>query len=214
MKQVSTQEKGAVTIIEATFVFPIMFFIVFFMIMAGEAYYQRACVEYAVTSAAVNGAAKCENPMLKHVISDGAVPTDPTATDVTPYRYILTGEAKKIAGSVQSELTQKVSAFQPLLFRNMSPQNVSVKINLHMNPLISSFPVTCTFDVPFPIKFIFSDDTIKFHYTVQTTASIGDPSEFVRNVATVGDIIERSETASEIAGKMMDAMNKIGVYVN
>ena len=55
-------EKGAVTIIEATFVFPITFFIVFFMIMAGEGYYQHARVENLVTYTAITGASRCEHP--------------------------------------------------------------------------------------------------------------------------------------------------------
>ena len=49
--------RGAMSIVEATFVFPIMFFVVFFMIMAGEAFYQHARVEYFVTVAAIDGAA-------------------------------------------------------------------------------------------------------------------------------------------------------------
>lgn len=207
-------DRGAVSIIEATFVFPIVFFIVFFMIMAGEAYYQRARVEYAVTAAAINGAARCENPMLGIVIANCSVPTDPTATDVQPYRYIFTSEAHSIASEVQSELEKTISAMRPLLFKNMSPTNVVVSINPKMNPLISSFPVECSFDIPFPVRMIFSGESVKFSYSVSMTAAIGDPSEFVRNVSTVSDIIERSETATEVCSKIKSAMMKIGEWIN
>lgn len=208
------QERGAVTIIEATFVFPIVFFIVFFMIMAGEAYYQYAQVEYEITSSAIRGAAKCENPMLQEVISSGSVPTDPTATDVMPYRYIFTGEAKRIAGDIESDLENRIRSYKPLLFRGMSPQNVDVTVEANMNILVSSLVVNCTFEIPFPIRMIFSGDSMKFNYSMQMAAPVGDPSEFVRNVAMVGDIIEQNKMASELAEKATECMKKIGVYIN
>lgn len=208
------EEKGAVTIIEATFVFPIVFFVVFFMIMAGEAYYQFARVEYAVTSAAISGAARCENPMMKELLERGSLPTDPTEPDVLPYRYIFDGEAEKICSDIESDLRNRISSFQPLLFRGMSPQNVNVTAEPHMNILVSSLPVTCTFEVPFPIRMVFSNTSMKMSYSVQMTAPVGDPSEFVRNVAMVGDILERSEKATEIAQKVKEALEKIGAYTN
>ena len=147
MKCLFLSEMGAVTIIEAAFVFPITFFVVLFMIMAGEGYYQFSRVEYAVTAAAIDGAARCENPLLGDVISSGSVQTDPTKPNVMPYRYILTGEAKKIAKDVENDLENKISGFQPLLFRGMKPTNVEVKSDLHMNVLVSSLPITCTFEI-------------------------------------------------------------------
>lgn len=202
------------TIVEATFVFPIVFIIVFFMIMAGEAYYQRARVEHAVTAAAIDGAARCENPMLGTVMADGAVPTDPAATDVMPYRYIFTGEARSIANQVRRDLQKTLEDMQPLLFRNMSPKNVMVTTDLHMNPLVSSLPLECTFEIPLPIKMIFSDEQFGFRYSVQVTASIGDPAEFVRNVGMVADFLQRSQTAMKVIGGFRSAMEKVGAWTN
>lgn len=213
MKQSKKSERGAMTIVEATFVFPITFFIVFFMIMAGEAYYQHARVEYAVTQAAINGAAQCENPMLSTVTSSG-VPTSPDAVEVMPYRYILTGNAESIASDVASDLKATINGMDPLLFKNMKPTNVQVTISPKMNILVSSFPVECEFEIPLPIKMIFSSDALSLKYTVTVTAPVGDPTEFVRNVSIVSDIIERSEWASGICGKIKSAMERIGAYTN
>ena len=210
-------ERGAVTIVEAAFVFPITFFIVFFMVMAGEAYYQYARVERAVTVAAIDGAARCENPILGSVIASGSVTTDPTAEDLIPYRYILTDQAKRIAAEVESELKKSVSGYQPLLFRNMAPKNVNVSVNLHMNVLVSSFPVSCSFSVPFPIRLLFTGEALKFKYSLQTNAPISDPSEFVRNVAMVKDVLERSEAGQsvlEFGGKVKGAMAKVASFTN
>lgn len=206
-------EKGTMTIIEAAFVFPIMLFIVFFMIMAGEAYYQHARVEYYVASAAIDGAARCENPMLGTVISSGAVPQDPAATEVMPYRYILTGEAHKIADSVEEELQDKIEGMKPLLFKGMRPINVDVRVTPHMNPLVSSFPVECEFEVPLPIRMIFSNERLKFSYNVSISASVSDPAEFVRTVSTVADVLERNTQFTQFCGKVKETMGKIGAYL-
>ena len=72
-------EYGAVLIVEAVFVFPIMFIIVFVMLMAGSAFFQHARVERLVVEAALDGASRCENPMLEKVSSTGSVPKKITA---------------------------------------------------------------------------------------------------------------------------------------
>ncbi len=213
MNRKRTGERGAMTIVEATFVFPITFFIVFFMIMAGEAFYLRACAEYYVTSTAISGAADCENPMLSAVVADG-VPQNPAETEVMPYRYILTGNASDIATEVAGELEAKLESLQPLLFKRMKPAEVSVTIKPKVNVFVSSFPVECDFEVPLPIKMIFSDEKLSFKFHASATASIGDPAEFVRNVSIVSDLIERSAWGTEICQKIKAGMDKIGAYIN
>lgn len=207
-------EKGAMTIVEAAFVFPITFFIVLIMIMAGEAYFQQSRVEHYVNEAAIDGAARCENPMLGVVINNGgSVPTDPSSFEIRPYRYILTGEAKSVCGEIESDLQSRVEAAKPLIFHNMAPTNVLVTVNPHINPLVSSLPVKCEFDVPLPIRMIFTNKNIKFSYVVSTTASVGDPAEFIRNVSIVTDLVERSEELTEFCGKVKSGMEKIGAYL-
>ena len=57
-------ENGTV-IIEATFVFPIMFIILFFLIYMGNAFYMKAQVESVVEQKAIQGAAYCADPILE-----------------------------------------------------------------------------------------------------------------------------------------------------
>lgn len=214
MKQ---NQKGAVVIMEATFVFPIMFIIVFMMLMAGEAYYQYARAERACIEVAIQGAARCENPMLEVVQETGSVPTSPSAAKVRPYRYILTSEASSIGAELETYLEETIEGFDEIAFRGMSPTNVDAEIVPHMNVLVSSFPVQCSFDVYLPIRMLFSNEATKFHYEISVTEPIGDPSEFVRNVSTVQDYLERTEFGKEIKNftdKISDALDKLGQIVN
>jgi hypothetical protein len=208
-------EKGAVLLVEATLIFPIMFIIVFLMIMAGEAYYQHARVEYVVTQAAISGAARCENPMLSYIENNGnEIPVSTTDVKVRPYRYILTSEAKNIDSEVKSELKKSIEEMKPLLWANMSPKNVSISGTTKVNPLISSFQVQCDFDIELPIRMIFSNENFKFHYTVSMVETIGDPSELVRNVSMIEDIMERFEKLGKIKENLNRIAEKVGTYLN
>ena len=60
-------EKGAVTIVEATFVFPIAFFVLFFLMFYGNAYYLKASVDSVVCQAAIDGAMQIQDPFLAYV---------------------------------------------------------------------------------------------------------------------------------------------------
>lgn len=208
-------QMGAMTIVEAAFVFPIMFIITFIMIMTGEAYYQQARVEYEVSHGAVSGAARCENPMLAYIQNNGnTVPTNPGASKVVPYRYIFTSEAKRIGTDLENELIQTINSMEPLAFRAMSPRNVNIDVEPRLNILVSSLQVSCEFDIQLPIRMIFSKENVKFHYKISTVEPIGDPSEFVRNVSLVKDLLERSAKAQEMYGKIKAALDQVGRFIN
>lgn len=207
-------EKGAVLLIEAAFILPITFIIVFMMIMAGEAYYQHARVEYEVTKAAVNGAARCENPMLSYVEKQGNVPTSTNEVQIRPYRYILTSEANSIDSEIKTDLKKTVEGMRPLLWSNMSPKNVKVSGKTRVNPLLSSFQVQCDYDIEFPIRMIFSNENIKLSYSVSMVESIGDPSELIRNVSMIGDVMERFESTAHVKDNLKEIAGKIGAYLN
>lgn len=207
-------QKGAVVIVEAAFVFPIMFIIVFMMLMACEGYYQYARVERACIVAAVQGAARCENPMLETVQETGTVPKGTRDAKVRPYRYILTSEADEIAARMSKDLRSTVEGFNVVAFRGMKPTNVQVKIDPKLNILISTFPVECSFDIKLPIRMIFSNEDITLHYDIKITEPIGDPTEFVRNVSTVQDYLQRSPTITTYVAKIQEAMDKIARFIN
>ena len=207
-------EYGAVLIIEAVFVFPIMFIIIFIMLLAGGAYFQHARVERLVVEAAIDGASRCENPMLEKVSKAGSVPTSTSDAKIMPYRYLFTGNAKSISDEVASELRNTVERLNSLAFKGMEPKNVSVKVTPKMFILISSFQVECEFDIVLPVRMLFSDEDLKFHYSVSMTEPVGDPSEFVRNISTIQDILEGNEKAASIAEKFKEETKKIARFIN
>lgn len=214
MKRKGQEERGAVVIVEAALVFPLMFFVIFFILMAAESYYQYAQVQDVVTQAAVSAAARCENPMLSYVEQNGAVPTDPGETDVIPYRYILTSEAQSITDEAEEDLLEKIQAMKPLVFQGMAPSEVSVEITPQLNVFVSNVTVKCEFQVRLPIRMFFVGDWVAFHYSVELKEPIGDPSEFIRNVSTVSDLLERNQQIVDFVTNLKEKAKKIGVYIN
>lgn len=208
------KEYGAVMLAEAAFVFPVMFIIVFVMIMAGGAYFQHARVERLVVEAALDGAARCENPMLEQVSKTGSVPTGTSDGKVMPYRYLLTGNARNIGNEVADELKRNMEGLQSFVFRGLEPKHVTVRAMPHMYIILSNFEVECEFDIELPIRMLFSEKNVTFHYSVCMTEPIGDPAEFVRNVSTVQDFAQRNEVLAEAAQKFKEAAQKLGTYIN
>ena len=200
------------TIIEATFVFPIMFFIVFFMIMAGNIYFQQARVERIVTETAINAASRCENPM-QALVGD-SVPDDPNNDGIKPYRYLFGGYVKDICRNIQKESTAKIENFGAMGFAGMEVKNLHLSVDPHIYMIISYVDVKCSYSVGFPIRMIFFDDTFDYDFTVHIRQPISDPAELLRNVSTVEDLIERSKVAQSFFEKLAPVLDKVKKYVN
>lgn len=216
MENIKSNERGAVMIVEASIVFPVMFIIVLIMIMAGNAYLQNSRAAYLVSRAAINNAAACANPMLDYVQENGAVPQRPGQVQVEPYRYIanvLSG-METLEGKVERELQQQIGGLDTGVFNGMSPQNVSVDATYKPGALCATFLIECSFDVVFPIRMIGSNENFKFTYQIQFEQPVNDSTEFVRNRSMAMDYLERSEVASEAIEKIKKAMEKVGEIIN
>ncbi len=79
-------EKGSV-IVEATYVFPIVFFVIFFLLFMGDAYYLQSQVDSLTNQAAVLAAADCADPIAAQM-QEGEFKIGEWPE---LYRYIFTG---------------------------------------------------------------------------------------------------------------------------
>lgn len=212
--QVAEKQKGAVAVIEAAFVFPVMFIIVLVMILAGEVFYQRSRVEQAAHIAVIDAAAACSNPMLNYVQESGSVPTNPSASKVMPYRYIFTGNMKKVCRDEENALRQTISGMKPLAFKGIKPKLISLSIKPENYFLVSYVHLKCNYEIELPIRMLFTKEPFKFNYTITITQPVGDSAEFVRNVGLVVDIMQRNETIMQACQKLAEGMKKLSKYLN
>ena len=112
------RESGMV-VVEASFIFPIMFIILFILIYMGNAHYLKAQVEEIVTEQAIEGAKSCSDPLLIKIKETGSVPSLKDLK-TEPYRYLF-GGMDEIEKSVSAEVLRLLEEESGSSFGNMSP---------------------------------------------------------------------------------------------
>ena len=210
MRKSLSNSTGSVQIVEAAFVFPIMFIILFFLIYMGNSFYIRAQVDEVVETYALKGAAYCADPMLETYIEKGKIPTlDQLSTE--PYRYIFGGASdieRKIGNEVESKITGQSSTF----FKNMSPKLKTWKGNIakYNNYVIyGTFSVEVEYALEFPIRFLGSDRPEILRISSRAEVPVNDTPEFIRNTDMVIDVFEGTKVGQAIS----DVFKKINDFL-
>lgn len=203
-------EKGAVQIVEATFVFPIMFIILFFLIYMGNAHYIKAQVEAIVEKYAIEGANYCADPMLETIKATDSIPSL-SSLKTEPYRYIFGGMneiEKKIDKQVENEISGKASSF----FNNMKPKlNTRSRISKFNNYVVySTFSVEVEYTVEFPIKFLGSKSPSILTINARAEEPVNDVAEFIRNTDMVMDLFH----GTKIGQKISDVFGKVNDFIS
>ena len=206
IKEKLNKEDGAVQIVEAAFVFPIMFIILFFLIYMGNAYYVRAQVEAIVVDKAIAGANYCTDPILQTIKDDGVIPKL-SELELDPYRYFsgMNGVEEKISREVE----EAIEGSSVSLFRNMEPvvKTRRADISKYNNyVLYSTFSVEVRCEVEFPIKFLGRSTPNLLVITSRSEIAVNDTAEFIRNTDMVIDYFEDSKLGQSIKG-VFDKIN-------
>lgn len=199
-------EKGAMTIMEATIVFPVMFFVLLFLIYMGNMFYMRSQVDAIVSNAATKAAAASVDPFLANAKYGSTIPS--TIDDIKPYHNIL-GDAST-ANSVKTEMVQKLNNLGTGFFAGMGLGNITVNTFKKDNSLLSStFIVDVTYSIEFPLRFIGSDKATVLKINSKSVAPIVDTPEFILNIDMVMDYAD-SWGVSEALGELK---NKVGSFL-
>ncbi|MGN0342790.1 MAG: TadE/TadG family type IV pilus assembly protein [Roseburia sp.] len=185
-KRLIKEETGAV-FVEASIVFPVMFFVIFILIYMGNAFYVRSCVDSVVTKTAVRGAAYCADPLLYNVMNNG-VPMTAANLSVKPYSSIAgNGEAMSV---IESELDESLSQIGCGFFSGMAPvySASSVKYNNYL--VCSNVTIQVDYTIKFPIRFIGSDEPIALEIHSKCVQPVNDTPTFIRNIDMVKDYMD------------------------
>ena len=200
IKKKLNREDGAVQIVEASFVFPIMFIILFFLIYMGNAFYVKAQVDAIVAEKAIEGASYCVDPILSSINETGKVPTL-SEMDLDPYRYFsgMNGIEKKIGEDVE----KAIEGSSVTLFNNMEPvvrTRTSDIAKYHNHILYATFSVEVKCVIEFPIKFLGSATPNMMVITSRSEIAVNDTAEFIRNTDMVIDYFEDTKMGQSIKG--------------
>ena len=208
-------EKGAL-IVEASIVFPTMFFILMFLFVVGNAYVQKCRIEEIVVSSTLEGAAHCADPLLDSVEADDGGPgTIPGFNEVNlqPYRYLaamLTDQKT----NVEERINDRVSGLGSGFFTGMTPDFSISNVKFDSKVIYSTVTVDATYDIEIPFKILGMDEFMKISYATHTDIPVSDVPEFIRNVDFAEDLVQRvtgsdiSEQTGKLAEKITDWVGK------
>lgn len=178
------KEKGAVEIVEAAFVFPIVIFVVIILIFFGNMLYQQSKVDAIAVEGAEFLAAQYAHPILQKE----NIPTNSTEVDVKPYRYLLgDAEAEEAAKEYINDLLDKTGTG---LFSGMGINNPRVICEVKNYVVYQKACVQIEYNIELlPMRLIDGVELFKYSNATATTAT--DSAEFIRNVDMILDYSEQ-----------------------
>lgn len=185
------RDMGAVEVVEAALVFPVVIFVVILLMFFGNLLYQQATMDAIAVRGAEYLAAIYTNPML----TNKNIPTDSTEVKIKPYRYLL-GD---------SEAESKAKKFMQDLISNTDTGLLS---GMELNGTVKTCEIknyvvyqTASVRVEYSIELLpmkLFDSPTLFRCANATVSSATDPDEFIRNIDMIMDYSESSGLTDKI----------------
>lgn len=203
------EAENGVVIVEATIIFPLVFFVLFFLIYFGSARYEKAKVDSYVMQSAILGAQCSKDPYQYDMYKDGVVPV--TYENCEPYRYFI-GGMDDVENKISDDIVKYINDTSSTFFVDMNPklktsQDKIAKFNNYL--IYSTFSVEVSYEVKFPIKFLGSDSPTILKWNSRAEVSVNDAPEFIRNIDMVQDLFDKTAAGE----KIKSAFNKINSFI-
>lgn len=193
-------EHGAVEIIEAALVFPIVIFVVIILIFYGNMLYQQSKMDAIAVRGAEYLAVMYTNPILR----EDEIPKNSTEVDARPYRYILGDE--KAEAEAKKYVMKLLEATGTGFFKDME-MNGRIKTCRIKNYVV--YQTACV-EIEYTIKLLpikLLDGVEVFKCSNATVTAATDPAEFIRNVDMILDYSEEFGLTDKIRS-MVDAFKE------
>lgn len=203
-------------VIEATFVYPIMFFTLLFLLYMGNAYYIKARVQSVVSAEAITYAEKFSDPNYENFSE--SIPTSVSDEEVTNhlYRYIDVFNLTDYGVATQSEKEELIERIEASnFFDGMTPSVTNVKTHrVHNYAIYHTYEVEVEYDIKFPLRMLFREEPTILHMDVREETPIADTPEFIRNVDMGVDYFESTETGENFKEHLTNAYERIDKFIN
>ena len=226
LRRILIDDSGAVQVIEASLIFPIVFLVVGFLIYLGSYTLQRISMYNHAQKIAVITSREIAFPGYDELGAEKSSNADfnwtkgkkPSKTDIEgimeeikPYRYLMSDKPR--SEEMQKALTDMVNGVSYI-----SKSNVTCKVSTEKKIMNTYVVVEVTKPVKTPMVMELLGIKDVLDINVKATAIVTDTSEFIRNVDTAYDltneIFERFGINDKIEScmeKVTGALEKLGV---
>ncbi len=203
-------------LVEATFIYPVVFAILAFLLFVGDMFYQRAWIEAAVLRYSIEGGAEVGNSALSKIDIDEAAGTgalDPALIENRPYRFISNGGTDGDVGTTAAEnsaaLEAEVSGGRASFF-GLVPNLEAVEATYESSLFYGSYWVRADYGFQLPVAgYIVPGGGVDVDFTASSVSTVTSMGEFVRNVDFLDDAYRSKVGAErETIARLADAVNE------
>ena len=213
-------EKG-VLIVESAIVFPVMFFVLIFIIYIGNLYYEQARIDSIVRTYAVKGAQCVADPFLYDAAASDAVPSDVETLRLEPYRYLLgsftDGSISAVENKISAKVKEEINNTGLIFFKNTHANftgSDNAKVAYFKNyVLYSTFVVQVNYEVKLPFRY-FNQDISIAKMSARAEVPVSDTDEFIRNVDMAVDFVADTGVGQKISGVFEKMKSFIDKFAN
>ena len=204
------KDNGAVTLIEATIVFPIVFIVLFFIICLGNAYYTRSYMDSIAAQCAVIVANYASNETVwetekpENQTSEAFTAFNLNGHDINPYQYTV---SQALLDDMNMAFEKAASGNKNTILASMAPSNIEpYEHEDFIYPEWGFVNSTITVSVKYTINvipFVKNLGVASHEYHSKGVAVVNDNVEFIRNMDLIEDLFI-DFTQTEIGKKITD----------
>ena len=132
-------------------------------------------------------------------------------TDPQVYRYIFTGYMKDIEGEIEKELADNIKQ-RGGFFTGMDASSVLCVCTYKGSLVEPAFVAEVTYVIEFPIRFLFSDETITLEMSEKSESPIVDMGDFIGTIDMLEDYYQNTGAEEKVNNKISGIKNKINEF--
>lgn len=207
------------TLVESVVVLPLIFIILFFLIMAMFVIHDRSTLDAAAKRGTIYAAKLVSDPsydslLLKAGNQQGELDTTIDSLpleafegyddNIKPYRYLKL-DKEEIENQTEKEIYEIITKTK-IPWREIKTDDI--KVSIENKVIYQNITVNITARYPLPTLFSAFGLPTEFEYKVSATTAVNDPDEFIRNVDLVVDTLFALDQ-SLLQGKGSEVLQKI-----
>ena len=214
------RDENGLVLVEASFIYPVVFAVLALLLYAGDMFYQRSWIEAAVLRYSIEGAAEVGNSAIESISVDNEAGTGVLNLDALenkPYRFMANGGADSDAGAhaaASEALLRSEVAGGRASFFGLAPDLRSIDVDYTSSIVYGEYTVTADYGFQLPVaSFLVPEGKMGVDFSAQSVSTVTSMGEFTRNVEFVDDIYDGVKSERDTIVGLAESVEKFVKFV-